>query len=84
MQTEGCRFEFGSVKIIFFLFLSIKMKLYILMSIVLHSYIRNLLSASYFNFNLFHVSSKLAIFIQYILIASSNIGPFILEKQKDS
>ena len=60
------------------------MKFYILMPIVLQSYIRNFLSASYFNFNLFHVSPKLVIVIQYILFASSNIGPFILEKQKDS
>ena len=53
-------------------------------SVVLQSDIRNLLSAFYFDFNLFHASPKLGIFIQYILFASSNIGPFILEKQKDS
>ena len=68
----------------FFLFLSVKIKFYSLMPIVLQSYIRNLLSAFYFNFNLFHASLKLGIFIQYILFALSNIGPFILEKQKDS
>ena len=82
MQTEGCRFESGSVKSFFF-FLSIKMKFYDLMPIVLQSYIRNLLSASYFNFDLFHVSPRLVIFVQYLLFTSSNIGPFILEKQKD-
>ena len=41
-------------------------------------------SASYFNFDLFHVSPKRVIFIQYLLFASSNIGPFIMEKQEDS
>ena len=60
------------------------MKFYDLMPIVLQSYIRNLLSASYFNFDLFHDSPRLVIFVQYLLFASSNIGPFILEKQKDS
>ena len=60
------------------------MKFYNLMSKVLQSLIRNLLSASYFKFDLLHVSHKLVIFIQYLLFASSNIGPFILEKQEDS
>ena len=59
------------------------MKFYNLMPKVLQSYMRNLLSSSYFNFDLLHVSHKLVIIIQYLLFASSNIGPFILEKQKD-
>ena len=54
------------------------------MPLVLLSLIRNLLSASYFNFDLFYVSPRLVIFMQYLLFASSNTGPFILEKQKDS
>ena len=60
------------------------MKLYDLMPIVFQSEICNLLSASYFNFDLFHVSHRLVIFNQYLLFASSKIGPFILEQQKDS
>ena len=60
------------------------MKFYNLMPKVHQPYIRNFLSASYFNFDLLHVSHKLVIFIQYILYASFNIGPFILEKQEDS
>ena len=43
-----------------------------------------LLFASYVNFDLFRVSPKRVIFIQCLLFASSNIGPFIMEKQKDS
>ena len=53
------------------------MKFNDLMPILLQSSIRNLLSASYFNFYLFHVSPRLVIFVQCLLFASSNIGPFI-------
>ena len=74
-------FESGSVKSFFF-FLSVKMKFYILMPIVLQSQIRNLLAASYFNSDLFHISPKLVTFIQYLLFASSNIGPFFFWKSR--
>ena len=60
------------------------MKFYNLMPIVLQSQIRNVLSASDFNYDLFCLSPKLVIFVQYLLFASSNIGLFTLEKQKDS
>ena len=59
LQTEGCGFESGSVRKYFFFFL----KFYNLMPIVLQSWIRNLLSACYFNFDLFHVSSVLVVYL---------------------
>ena len=57
--------------------------LYNLMPTVLQSYMCNLLS--YLNFDLFHVSPKTSyIYSITSYFASPDIGPFIVEKQKDS